>query len=201
MPIVPFIAAIAAAAASSAAGEPTLDQLRVATAKYQDIEVARAEGYVPAPACEDAAQMGQPRELGAMGVHYFKPELLKIGKPLNGRVDGTGTHTDFLHPGILIYEPQSDGSWRLVAIENLVFEQAWRAAGHREPPSFHGIPYDHMADDPATSADEAHMFVPHFDRHVWLYRENPNGMFAQFNPRVTCSHFTPSGQAHGAAEH
>ena len=32
------------------------------------------------------------------------------------------------------------------------------------------------------------MFEEHYDRHVWLYRENPKGMFAQFNPNVSCKH-------------
>jgi hypothetical protein len=87
-----------------------------------------------------------------------------------------------------IYEPQADGSLELVAVENLTFIEAWEAAGNREPPSFHGVPYDYMVDDPATPTDEAHHFEPHYDQHVWLYRENPNGVFAQFNPDVTCEH-------------
>ena len=45
-----------------------------------------------------------------------------------------------------------------------------------------------MTDDPATSFDEAHMFAPRYDRHVWIYRDNPKGVFAQFNPTVTCAH-------------
>jgi hypothetical protein len=45
-----------------------------------------------------------------------------------------------------------------------------------------------MTDDPTTEADEAHMFAPHFDRYVWIYRDNPNGVFAPFNPAVTCVH-------------
>jgi hypothetical protein len=24
--------------------------------------------------------------------------------------------------------------------------------------------------------------------HVWVYRDNPNGVFAPFNPAVTCEH-------------
>jgi len=32
------------------------------------------------------------------------------------------------------------------------------------------------------------MFEPHYDRHVWIYRDNPNGVFAQFNPNVTCNY-------------
>jgi hypothetical protein len=56
-----------------------------------------------------------------------------------------------------------------------------------------------MADDPLTAIDEAHNFMPHHDRHVWLYRENPNGVFAPFNPRVTCKHHGHS-HAHNHAD-
>jgi hypothetical protein len=157
---------------------------------------------------ETAEMMGRPATLGAMGVHYFRPDLLGISGPPNPRVDGDGTHTDFLKPSILIYEPQEDGSLKLVAIENLVFQEAWHALGHAKPPSFHGVEYDTMRDDPATQVDEAHMFEPHYDRHIWLYRENPNGVFAQFNPAVTCRHHQvaseerqPSNSRHHAAAH
>jgi hypothetical protein len=102
-------------------------------------------------------------------------------------VNGSGTHTDFRTPSILIYEPQADGSLQLVAVENLVFRWAWREAGNKKPPSYQGVPYDLMQDDPDTKVDEAHMFEPHYDRHVWLFRHNPNGTFAQFNPRVSCA--------------
>ena len=39
----------------------------------------------------------------------------------------------------------------LVAVENLVFAHAWRAAGNAERPTFHGVPYDSMIDDPKTA--------------------------------------------------
>lgn len=180
------------ASSSPRPGEPTLAEVRAATAKYRDISVALAEGYIrdPANMCDTADMMGRPRKLGAMGIHYFRPDMLGITAPPNPRVDGTGTHTDFLKPSILIYEPQADGTLELVAVENLVFAKAWKAAGNDTPPSFHGVAYDTMIDDPATPVDEAHNFEPHHDRHVWLYRENPNGVFAQFNPRVTCKHHT-----------
>ena len=95
--------------------------------------------------------MGRPASLGAMGIHYFRPDLLGITAPPSPRVNGAGTHTDFLKPSILIYEPQADGSLQLVAVENLVFAAAWRAAGHKEPPSFHGVKWDSMVDDPKTA--------------------------------------------------
>jgi hypothetical protein len=131
--------------------------------------------------------------LGAMGVHYIRPDLLGLTAPPSPRVDGTSTHTDFRKPSILIYEPQADGSVQLVAVENLVFARAWKAAGKSAPPTFHGVPYDIMADNPATDLDEAHMSEPHFDRHVWIYRANPNGVFAPFNPAVTCEHHRGPG--------
>jgi hypothetical protein len=190
-----FTGALAAAGAAAATppdpgpGEPTLEEVRRATERFRDVNVALAEGYVrdPGNVCDTAAIMGRPASLGAMGIHYFRPDLLGITGPPSPRVNGVGTHTDFRRPGILIYEPQADGSLELVAVENLVFAAAWRAAGHVELPSFHGVPYDTMMDDPDTAVDEAHMFEPHFDRHVWIYRENPNGVFTPFNPAVSCA--------------
>lgn len=182
------VVSICAPSAKAAGNEPTLDEVRALTAKYRDVGVAIAEGYVAPPGdmCELATMMGKPAELGGMGIHYFRPDLLGISAPPNPRVDGNGTHTDFRKPAILIYEPMADGTLELVAVENLVFKKAWHEAGNASPPTFHGVAYDSMADDPATEIDEAHMFEPHYDRHVWVHRTNPSGVFAQFNPSVTC---------------
>lgn len=184
--------------ATAGPAEPDLAAVRSATERFHDVKTALAEGYIPAPGimCEAATMMGRASDLGAMGIHYFRPDLLGITAPPNPRVDGTGTHTDFTKPAILIYEPQADGSLELVAVENLVFIKAWKAAGNKAPPSFMGKTFDRMADDPATQVDEAHMFEPHYDLHVWLYRDNPNGMFAQFNPNVSCAHGTAKMAAH-----
>jgi hypothetical protein len=187
------IIAAALAAAAPGPGEPTLEEVRAATVRFRKVETALAEGYVrdPGDMCDTASMMGRPKALGGMGIHFFRPDLLGIKGPPNPRVDGSGTHTDFRSPSILIYEPRADGSLELVAVENLVFKKAWHAAGHSGRPSFHGVEYDDMADDPATPVDEAHMFEPHYDRHVWLYRPNANGMFAQYNPSVTCRFHKP----------
>ncbi|WP_339933807.1 hypothetical protein [uncultured Brevundimonas sp.] len=186
-------------AGAAAAGDPTLDEVRAATERFRDVNVALAEGFIrdPMNSCETAAGMGLPATDGAMGVHYFRPDLLGINGPPNPRVDGTGTHTDFGSPAVLLYEPQADGSMELVGVENLVFIAAWEAAGHTAPPSFQGVPFDRMEDDPATEVDEGHMFAPHYDRHVWLYRDNPNGIFRPFNPAVSCAaHTGATGDPH-----
>ena len=188
---------------STADSEPTLSEVRQLTERFRDVKVALAEGYIrdPSNMCETAEMMGRPATLGAMGIHYFRPDLLGITAPPSPRVNGNGTHTDFRKPSILIYEPEADGSLELVAVENLVFADAWRAAGHTDRPMFHGVPYDSMADDPATPIDEAHNFEPHFDRHVWIYRENPNGVFTPLNPAVSCANhrvMSTHAGAHGA---
>lgn len=182
-----------------APGEPTLDDVRRATDRFRDVNVAIAAGYLrdPFDLCDSADMMGRPAALGAMGIHYFRPDLLGISAPPSPRVNGDSVHTDFLNPSILIYEPQADGSLELVAVENLVFIKAWTRRGHANPPSFHGVEYDRMVDDPTTPVDEAHMFEPHYDRHVWIYRDNPNGVFAPFNPAVTCDHHT-GARSHAA---
>ena len=192
------VVSICAPAARAADGEPSLEEVRALTSKYRDVNVAIAEGYIAPPGgmCETAPMMGMAAELGGMGVHYFRPDLLGITAPPNPRVDGNGVHTDFRKPAILIYEPMADGSLELVAVENLVFKKAWHQAGNNGRPTFHGVEYDSMQDDPATEIDEAHMFEPHYDRHVWVHRSNPRGVFAQFNPTVTCKAAQGSHTAH-----
>jgi hypothetical protein len=170
------------------AAEIDLDELRSAVAKYKDVSAALADGYItPDNHCVSAAGEGLPAELGAMGIHYLHPALLEI-TGTDPRVDGAGTHTDWRKPSVLIYEPQADGSLELVAVENLVFEAAWIASASSEELVFNGRAWDHMAADPATAGDEAHGFAPHFDQHVWLFRDNPMGELMPFNPSVTCEH-------------
>jgi hypothetical protein len=189
------------AAPAPGPGEPTLDEVRQLTQKYTDVNVALKEGYIrdPFDLCDTAAMMGQPAARGAMGVHYFRPDLLGVTEPPNPRVNGNGTHTDFRTPAILIYEPQANGTMQLVAVENLVFAKAWREAGHTKPPTYYGVTWDAMIDDPQTPVDEAHQFEPHFDRHVWLYRDNPSGVFSPYNPAVSCANHT--GNTHDPATH
>lgn len=188
-------ATIIGAYSSTRPEEPSLAALRAASVRFQDVNVALAEGYVRDPhnICLTAEMMGQPGGNGAMGIHFFRPDLLGIDET-QPRVDGKGYHTDFTRPSVLIYEPQADGALKLVAIENLVFEKSLRV--HRKDvPSFAGHRYNYMADDPATAADEAHGFAPHYDLHIWLYKKNPAGDFTSFNPAIRCP--APQG-AHGS---
>jgi len=185
---VTFILAATLFPMALSATEVNLDQLREIVTKYKDINVALADGYIsPDNHCVSAEGEGLPAELGAMGIHYIHPALLQI-TGTEPRVNGNSTHTDWTRPAVLIYEPQADNSLELVAVENLVFEEAWKASGNTEELVLNERKWDHMADDPATPGDEAHGFMPHFDQHVWLFRENPAGTLMPFNPNVTCEH-------------
>lgn len=168
------------------ARQAMLDQIRTDTEKYADVAVAEAEGYMKDPSgmCVTAAMAGAPPEQGSMGIHWLSPRLLGITAE-QPRVDGNDAVIDPAQPEVLVYEPQADGSMKLVAAEYMVFKAAWDAA-NPAPPSLAGQEFYLMADDPATEVDEAHGFAPHYELHAWVHQENPNGVFAEFNPAVTC---------------
>ena len=178
--------------------EPALDEVRSIAEKYRDVNVAKAEGYTTDNKCVTAEMLGQPAELGAMGLHYVRRDMLglppKPSPPGSGRVHGIGTHTDFRQPAMLVYEPQADGSMQLVAVENLVFAAAWHQE-NKPPPTFHGRTYQLLSDDPATKVDEAHGWEPHYEQHLWVYRDNPNGAYSPFSPAVTCKYHKQSNPA------
>ena len=168
-----------------------IEKVRALTAKYNDIKVAQAEGFVPAPPgdCVTATKEGLPPAWGGMGIHYIHPVMLKI-KGAEPKVTGESTHYDFMKPAILLYEPMADGSLKLVGVENLVFLHAWQQAGNQAPPAFAGRSYDIMADNAGTEQDETHHFEPHMDQHIYFAKSaNPGDQLNPFHPSVTCEHF------------
>ena len=183
----------------SAPPEPTLEEVKSVAQRYRDVKAAIAEGYTTDNKCVTAQMLGFPASLGAMGLHYVRRDLLGLPDKPVGRVKGTGTHTDFRKPAMLVYEPQPDGSLELVAVENLVFASAWHGtAKNKELPQFHGRAYPLLRDDPATQVDEAHGWEPHYEQHLWVLRDNPNGAYSPFNPRVTCRHHQAPAAQHSA---
>ena len=100
--------------ASPGPGEPTLAEVRRLTERFRDVDTALAEGYVrdPFDLCDTAEMMGRPAAQGAMGVHYFRPDLLGIMEPPSPRVNGNGIHTYFLGTA------RTDDARRVAALEN-----------------------------------------------------------------------------------
>jgi len=143
-----------------------LTDLRRATAAFHNVEKAEADGYsVDGPCIYHS-------ELGGMGYHYVKPELM----------DGS---INLLEPEMLVYEPKPNGHLRLVAVEYIVPFDAWV---DEDPPSLFGQDF---------LPNEAGGF---YALHVWLWRNNPSGMFFDWNPNVSCEHADESLDVAGLTE-
>ena len=139
-----------------------LARVRAATARFHELDVALAEGYGPLHTCTD-----EESGLGAMGQHYVK-----------GTVVGD-TVFDLAQPEVLVYEPTANGRMRLVAVEFVVFADAW-AQVSSSPPTLFGRQL-------ALVPEPNRYGVPAFYQiHVWLWKSNPAGMFSDWNERVSC---------------
>ena len=128
-----------------------------ATAKYQRVEEALADGYAPASPCVYAPGVG------AMGVHYVNFSL----------VDG---EHDPLRPEALLYEPKN-GRMNLVGVEYIMVA-ALMEDGSKAPLFGQLKMDDHLHGAP--------LGFPHYQLHVWLWKNNPAGMYTPYNPKVSC---------------
>jgi hypothetical protein len=145
--------------ASAAGQDGSVAEIRQVTAKYHDINVALADGYVPASECTESPD-------GAMGVHYMKPSLL--GQPI-----------DLRHPAILLYLPTEDGP-ELLGVEYFKADADQNLATDGDRPTLLGETFD------GPMLGHNPMMPIHYDLHVWTWKHNPSGMFAQWNPTVSC---------------
>jgi hypothetical protein len=82
---------------------------------------------------------------------------------------------DPAEPEILLYAPGADGELELVGVE--YFRDATEGA---MAPALYG----HTFDGPMAGHHPG-MGV-HYDLHVWVWQDNPSGIFTQFNPDVSC---------------
>lgn len=98
-------------------------------------------------------------EGGAMGIHYVNGPLIEDGV------------IDIAKPEAVMYEPQPDGSLQLVAVEYITTTGPANLDGHlfsfTNAPNRYGLP-------------------PFYELHVWAWRDNPTGTFADMNPAVSC---------------
>jgi hypothetical protein len=97
---------------------------------------------------------------GAMGYHY-------------GDVTRLDSVVDPLRPEALIYEPRQDGFLSLVGVEYIVPIASWQRP---ERPQLYGREFDRN--------DALGLYV----MHVWAWRDNPDGMFAAWNAKVSCQY-------------
>jgi len=145
-----------------------LKVVRDSTARFKDVNVALAEGYVLQFGCVTGS------DSGAMGLHYVNGDLVS-----KGVLDPT-------RPQIVIYEPMADGSLKLIGADYLVIAQSWHET-HPETPEMMGQLF-HLFDAPNRFGLPAF-----YTLHVWAWKDNPNGAFVNWHPNVSCASYAGSG--------
>lgn len=159
--LVPVLVATGIAVAAGA-----FDGAKSATARFHDVEQAKAAGYTVTVAdLAGITCIEDPHGAGTMGVHLLNPDLLFDG----GVIDAD-------KPEILVYEPRNNGTLKLVAVEYLVFKSDFGAGR----PSLFGKQFDEI------QASNRYGIPESWALHAWLWKPNPNGMLAPYNPRVDC---------------
>jgi len=142
---------------------PIVAKVRQATARFVNINVALAEGWVPATPCVSGP------DTGAMGVHLVFPSRLEQ-IALKGDT-----------PEALIYEPMTNGAMRLVGVEFIVKKAVWEAAN--PPPAVPAVEGNLMN---LIGEPNRYGLPAFYEVHVWAWQDNPKGTFADWNTRVTC---------------
>jgi hypothetical protein len=142
--------------------------VREATERFRDVSVAENEDYELMFGCVTGD------EAGAMGLHFVNMAL--VGDP----------ELDPARPEIVIYEPLSNGRLKLVGADYLVTKEAWEAANPGGgPPQIMGQLL-HLFEAPNRFG------LPEFyTLHVWAWKDNPNGAFVNWHPKVSCASFEP----------
>src|SRR5580658_1345014 len=143
---------------------PLIDKVHNATARYIDINVAFAEGWVTATPCVSGP------DTGAMGVHLVLPSRISAGL-LNAE-----------QPEALIYEPMANGAMRLVGVEFIVLASVW-ATNNLGPnpgvPALDGNLMNYIA------YPNRYGLPAFYELHVWAWEHNPQGSYADWNTHVT----------------
>ncbi len=168
-------------AVSPAGMSPDLEIARTALAKYSDPFAAIKDGYFSTLGCIDfptgATDGPVTYPPGAMGIHFLNPANI-------------GPKLDPTKPQVLIYEPVGN---KLVLAGAEWFVPV-AAAGGVVPAIFGQTlagPMDgHEPIMPAT--------LRHYDLHVWLWKNNPRGMFTSTNAALKCTPGSPYTIAMGA---
>lgn len=101
----------------------------------------------------------QNQPAGTMGFHHQNEALL------DDRIE-------IERPEILVYERLPDGKYQLNGVEYVVPLSEWPET--KDPPTVMGQPL------------KVARGLKIWYRHVWVWRENPSGLFADWNPLVKC---------------
>ena len=144
------LAVLIPAATASANGEG-VREARTGTAEYRALHEARADGYNLLRDASGIACIDNPG-VGGMGIHY-----------VNGTLVGDA-RVDPATPEAVIYEPEPHSVRRLVAVEYIVFQSAWVAAGRTKPPSLFAHSFT------LQSSPNRYGLPPFYELHAWIWK-------------------------------
>jgi hypothetical protein len=99
-----------------------------------------------------------------MGVHYVDMARLATG-------------FEPTRPEVLIYEPQKNGRMRLVGVEYVVLDADQDPATDERPVFPGGVTFHAPHPGPGPVA---------YTLHAYIWKNNPAGMFVDYNPRNSC---------------
>lgn len=125
-----------------------------ATGKYHAFNQAQRDGYTSQYPAGCAASPA-----GGQGFHYVNPALVDA-------------KIELLKPELVMYEPQKNGSLKLVGVDYVVPFDKWTSP---TAPTLLGVPF--MRNEP----------LGVWALHIWAWRKNPSGVFAMWNPDVSCA--------------
>jgi hypothetical protein len=153
-------------ALSATAANPGVAGARKATAKYQRLDVAVTGRYDLLVDSNKIACIDLPGA-GGMGIHFVNGDL--VGDPT----------VNANKPEALVYAPAKNGRLQLGALEYVVIKAAWDET-HSGPPSLFGQTFN------LTLSPNRFGLPAFYSLHAWLWKNNPAGMFAPYNPKVSC---------------
>jgi len=171
--LVTLVALVVVAGAAAAAEEDDIAAARAGTEAYADVDVAAADGYGLPPEGPLHECIASFDDTGAMGLHHINGDLV-------GDIE-----LDPATPEALVFERAADGTLTLVALEYVVFAEAWDEANDHPPMLF---------DQMFMLVEEPNRYeLPSFYAlHAWIWKENPSGTYAGFNPEVSCAGAAPN---------
>jgi hypothetical protein len=152
-----LLIAAALATVAFASRQSDLAKLREATAQFHRTQAAQDDGYDLVPGLDHC--FDNPGT-GAMGFHYINTDILD-------------TTVDPLQPEAMVYAPGPNGQLQLAAVEFIVPAELWDAENEILP-SAYGQSF-HL--------NEA---LGVYVLHAWIWKNNPSGMFEDWNPQVSC---------------
>ena len=161
---------------ATAARKPTarenelVQAVRDATERFKNVTsvAGPGEGYELGFGCVSGG------DFGAMGMHYINMRLVKDNE------------IKAEEPEIILFEPTSNGGIRITGVDYLVDKAGWESnPDHKGPPELKGQLF-HLFDSPNRFGLD-----PFYTLHVWAWKDNPAGTFANWNPNVSCNAFNP----------